>query len=430
MKKMMLLFLLFPVFVFGQGWERTYGGVNGDAGNSVQQTTDGGFIISGIKNSFLAEEGDVYLIKTNEIGDTLWTKAFGGDNYDFGSSVQQTSDGGYITSGWTNSYGFNGIYLIKTSDLGDTIWTKKFNGNTQNSSVQQTSDGGYVVIGTIITEENSCDVYLVKTDSYGDTIWTKKFGGEYYDAGHSVCQTFDGGYIVTGYKEINEGSSSDLYLIKTDINGDSSWIRTFGGISYDRGNSVKQTADGGFIVTGYTRIYGTGDKDLYLLRTNANGDIIWSNSFGGIEDDYGFSVCQTLDDGFIVVGSTKSFGNGGYDVYIIKTDQNGEAIWDRQYGGEKDDFGSSVQLTDDGGYIITGSTESFGNGDVDSPDVYLIKTDSEGNITSTNEILLPNPNRKLIKTLDLQGREIQPRENIPYIEIYDDGSTEKKVIVK
>ena len=381
MKNLILtLIITLPLTLLGQGWEKTYGGVDYDWGTSGQQTTDGGYIITGSTRSFGNGQSDVYLIKTDNNGDTLWTKTFGGGlEQDEGRSVQQTNDGGYIIAGNTMS----NVYLIKTDNNGDTLWTKTFGGGLEQDegrSVQQTNDGGYIICGSrLVNINNICDVYLIKTDNNGDSIWTKTFGGVENDEGYSVQQTNDGGYVITGETEsfgIGNGES-DVWLIKTDGNGTEQWNQTFGGVDHDEGKSVQQTTDGGYIITGYTN----------------------------------------------------SFGNGESDVWLVKTDSQGDSIWTKTFGGNEQDGGSSVQQTIDGGYVIIGYTDDpFVNGGVE--DLFVIKTDGNGNITSTFEIPLPNPNRKLEKTINLNGQEIKPQTNTPIIEIYDDGSVEKKLIIE
>ena len=204
------------------------------------------------------------------------------------------------------------------------------------------------------------------------------------------------------------------------------WEKIYGGTSDEWGFSIQQTNDGGYIITGYTNSFGNGTEDLYLIKTDNNGDSLWSKTFGATNGEEGSSVQQTNDGGYIITGSTQSFGNGGYDVWLIKTDGNGDSLWTKTYGGIDDDHGSSVQQTNDGGYIITGYTSSFGNGDID---IYIIKTDGNGNVTSTFNIPNPPTNRKLEKVVDILGRETKPPKNTPFIEIYDDGSTEKKLII-
>jgi hypothetical protein len=378
--------------VLGQGWTKTYGGSSYEMGYSVQQTTDNGYIITGVTTYENSSE-DVWLIKTDANGDSLWTKTFGDSATDRGYSVQQTTDGGYIITGYTESYG-NGsddVWLIKTDSNGDSLWTKTFGGsdNDQGISGQQTSDGGYIISGYTGSENGWNDVWLIKTDSNGDSLWTKTFGGNFNEVASSVQQTTDAGYIISGYTDSYGNGSDDVWLIKTDSNGDSLWTKTFGGGLHDRGSSVQQTTDGGYIITGYTQSFGNGnvsDADTWLIRTDENGDSLWTKTFGGSDNDQGQSGQQTSDGGYIISGYTKSYGNGSYDVWLIKTDSNGDSLWTKTFGGSYIEQSYSVQETVDGGYIITGYTQSFGNGNYD---VWLIKTDSEGYLSTQTAIELP-----------------------------------------
>ena len=430
MKKLTILILLIPTILIGQGWQRVYGG---GAGKSVQQTTDGGYFITGVTSSFGNGSSDVYLIKTDGNGDTLWTKTYGTVGYEVGYSGQQTSDGGYIITGMTSpsSYGNSNVYLIKTDSKGDALWTKSIGGSFDDygSSVQQTTDGGFIITGAKEPFANTADedVYLIKTDSNGDTLWTKTYGGERFDWGLSVQQTTDGGFIITG--GTTENVHRDVYIIKTDSNGDTLWTKTYGGFFDDYGNSVQQTTDGGFIITGETAsAYSDGYEDVYLIKTDSNGDTLWTKTYGGVYFDIGCSVQQTTDGGYFITGYTKSFGNG-QNVYLIKTEGNGDILWTKTYGGENYDTGLSGQQTIDGGYIITGYKTLYDFGWQNN--VYLIKTDKNGGLTFTTEIPFPNPNRKLIKTVDLLGREItKPEKNKPYIEIYNDRTTQKKMKIE
>jgi len=239
-------------------------------------------------------------------------------------------------------------------------------------SVQQTTDGGYIVAGYAdFYGGGNDDVYLIKTDSLGDTLWTRTFGGDGNDQGYSVQQTDDEGYIVTGYTRSYGAGSSDVYLIKTNSLGDTLWTRTFGGDGNDQGYSVQQTDDEGYIITGYTSSYGAGNDDVYLIKTDSLGDTLWTRTFGGSLYDYGTSVQQTIDRGYIVTGS---YSPGGVDLYLIKTDSLGGTLWTRTYGKIGSAHGSSVQQTTDGGFIVAGMSEVRLN----IYDVYLIKTDSLG----------------------------------------------------
>ncbi|MEO0019967.1 MAG: T9SS type A sorting domain-containing protein [candidate division WOR-3 bacterium] len=312
-----------------------------------------------------------------------WERTYGRVSCDAGFSAQQTSDGGYIVAGWTYSvppFIAYAVYLVKTDSFGDTIWTRCLGNQFVNMgfSVQQTADGGYIVAGyTGPGYVGPYDFYLVKTDSFGDTIWTRTYGGTEDDMGSSVQQTFDGGFIIAGGTSSFGAGGYDFYLVKTDSFGDTIWTRTYGGEEADVGYSVQQTTDGGYIIAGGTRSFGAGGVDVYLVKTDSFGDTIWTRTYGGEEDDDARSVQQTTDGGYIVAGWTYSFSTGdSADVYLIKTDANGDTIWTRTYGGEKNVCGYGVQQTADGGYIIAGWTGIFSTGD--SADVYLIKTDANG----------------------------------------------------
>ena len=354
-------------------FERAIEGSFDDYGFSVQQTEDGGYIITGETESFGAAWLDLCLIRTDSVGDTLWVGTYGGAGWERGNSVLQVSDGSYIVTGWYDFGGGRGIdvWLIKTDSLGDTAWTKAYAGSNDElgNSVQQTDDGGYITVGVVGSE-----MYLLKTDSVGDSIWTRVYGGSGADEGKSVRQASDGGYVIAGWTDSFGAGAEDVYLVRTDSVGDTLWTRTYGGSGSDRGYSVQQISDGGCIIVGWTESFGAGTLDVWLIRTDSLGDTLWTRTYGGTDSDYGLSVQQTQDRGYIIAGYTWSFGAGRYDVYLVKTDSLGDALWERTYGGSWSDCGYSVQQTSDGGYIIVGSTVLGVGGD----DFYLIKTDENG----------------------------------------------------
>jgi len=358
-------------------WEKTYGGANNEQGYSVQQTLDGGYIIAGKINSSDSESFDVLLMKTDEHGIFLWEQTFG-DTFDddFAWFVQQTSDDGYIIVGhiqYSSIDNDTDIYIIKTDSSGELQWENTYGGKNFDfgGSIQQTSDGGYIIAGcTFSYSIGSGDVYLIKTDSNGNSQWVKSFGGNDYDTGRSVQQTTDGGYIITGYTSSYGSGNYDVYLIKIDSFGELQWEKTFGGNESDYGQFVKQTSDGGFIMTGYTYSYGAGSSDVYLIKTNVSGELQWEQTYGGAEIDQGYCVQQATDGGYIIAGNTQSYGSGLTDVYLIKTCSDGYLEWEKTFGGSNRDYGESIQQTSDNGYIVAGYTYSFGAG---KSDVYLIK---------------------------------------------------------
>jgi len=313
---------------------------------------------------------------------TRFAKTYGGTGIDYAFSVQQTSDGGYILAGETDSFGAaDDIFLIKTDANGNIIWAKTYGGieNEIARSVQQTSDGGYILAGyTSSFGAGNLNIFLIKTDASGNIQWAKTYGGTDYDWAYSVQQTSDGGYIVAGRTWSFGAGSEDIFLIKTDASGNVQWAKTYGGTYYDNAYSVQQTSDGGYIVAGYT-YPSLGYPDIFLMKTDANGNIQWAKTYGGTDDDAAYSVQQTSDGGYILAGGTDSFGAGSGDLFLINTDASGNIIWAKTYGGIYRDSATSVQQTSDGGYIVAGGTWSF---DVSVADLFLIKTDANGNIGS------------------------------------------------
>ncbi|MCD6595519.1 hypothetical protein J7L68_07585 [bacterium] len=373
-------------------WQKTYGGSKHDFGNSIAQTSDGGFIVAGKTYSFGAGNSDVYVLRLDSSGDTVWTRTYGGNGWDEGSSVAQTSDGGFIIVGFTWSLGAGkaDVYLLRLDSSGNTIWTHTYGGSAfdEGCSVVQTSDGGFIVAGrTQSFGAGNDDVYIIRTNSSGDTLWTKTYGEDSDDMGYSIAQASDGGFIVAGVKGTISGGtanayiaavtgagSCDIYLIRIDSSGDTIWTRTYGGEGSDKAKSVIQTSDGRFIVAGYTDSFGEGRFDVYLICLNSSGDTIWSRTHGGSKvSNYCNSLALTSGGGFITAGETISFNTA---VYILHLDSSGNIIWSHTYGGKYNDKGNCAVQTSDGGYIIVGETGSFGAG---KDDVYIIKTDSLGN---------------------------------------------------
>jgi hypothetical protein len=377
-------------YVFAQPpeieWDRTYGENSSDLANSVCATSDGGYIFAGYTRSFTADSSDVYLVKIDSLGGVEWYRLLGGEDYDDAKSVQQTSDGGFILAGRTRSFGAgsNDMYVIRTNSQGDTLWTRTYGGTNSDAaeSVRQTNDGGYIIAGDSRPIGSTlAEMYLVKTDSLGDTLWTRTFGGSDDRVAYSAQQTTDAGYIIAGCNPIYGGNEYDAYLVKTDSTGDMLWTRTYGGIDRDGAVSVLQTAGGGYIVTGYTRSFGAGDSDIWIINTDDNGDTLWTRTYGSEENEYSTSMQQTMDGGYVIAGGKGTYG-GETDLFLIKIDSMGDTLWSLVYGGEDIDVGSSVDLTDVGGYIIAGSIWNL----VLPTDAWLVKTGPDTSATHAPSI--------------------------------------------
>ena len=331
-------------------WSKTLG--TGTA-QSVVQTSDGGYVIASNNNN------DGYLIKTDSSGNIQWTKNYGGTY----SAAIQTQDGGYLMTGAitnltetsANSY----IYLVKTDSNGNMQWNTTYHPAFRDSgrSVVQTSDGGYAIVGiagwTSSYAPNA--VYFIKTDAYGNKQWDKNFGGS-DSVPYSVVQTSDGGYaIVARSNYFRFGAPTYAYLIKTDSSGDQIWQNSYGNCFF---YSVIQTLDSGYMLAGYTYTNATNGNDVYLVKTDSYGNQLWNTTYGGTGDDRGNSGVLTGDGGYVITGYTNSSGVGGNDAYLVKTDLSGIMQWQKTYGGTEDDAGYSVVQTSDGGFAISGSSGS------------------------------------------------------------------------
>ncbi|MBK7389201.1 MAG: T9SS type A sorting domain-containing protein [Bacteroidetes bacterium] len=364
-----LLIFLFQSLSAQVTFQKVYGGLCCEWGGAVQETTDGGYIIGGTN-----EGPDMYLVRVDFNGDLIWSKSYGGTGYDFGNSVRQTTDGGFIIVGRTTSFGSgnNDVYAVKTDVNGDTLWSKTYGGigDDEGYSVYQTTDGGYIIAGRT-NSFGTYDVFLIRTDISGNSLWTKTYGGSLGDKGSLVQQTSDGGYVIVGETSSFGTGANDVYLIKVDSIGNINWSRTYGEAFDERGYSVQQTLDGGYIIVGETQ----NGSSVYLVKTEANGNALWSKIYGTVDDDNGYSVQQTSDGGYIIGGTIISFGAPHSEAYLIKTNNTGDTLWTKTFGGTGYDVFSAVEETTDGGFVLTGSMGSFGS----SYNVYLVKTDVNGN---------------------------------------------------
>jgi hypothetical protein len=360
----------------------TFGEAGRDWASSVQQTADGGFVIAGGTQSFGAGKSDVWLIKTDEEGNKEWSRTFGGTERDWAVSVQQTADGGFVIAGGTESFGAgrSDVWLIKTDEEGNKEWSRTFGGAEWDEacSVKQTADGGFIIAGdTASFGAGQHDVWLIETDEEGNREWSRTFGGTDVERAYSVQQTTDSSFIMVGSRMAGlvppPALESDCLVIKTDHQGNKEWSRTFDGSWTDSGAYVEQTRDGGFIIAGSRgrrALIGAGDADFWLIKTDEEGNKEWSQSYGGRQWEWATCVQQTRDGGFIIFGTTRSFGAGDTDFWLVKTDQRGNEEWNKTFGGTYWDCGGSVQQLSDGGFIIVAS---IGDKIGDDKDVWLIR---------------------------------------------------------
>jgi hypothetical protein len=337
-------------------WDKTFVGEDElNEGRSVQQTSDGGYILLGYTGDGWHKHA--LLIKTNVQGDKEWDRTFD-DNGSNGYSVQPTSDGGYILVGSRKNVEWrDDVWLVKTDSHGNTQWEGTFGEVGKNGvgyAVQQTYDGGYILIGTIESDKGNKDIWLIKIDSHGNKVWDEVIPGlDHDDIGYSVLETYDG-YLLFGYK----GSQycHDLWVAKTDSLGNIYWERFYDKWGLDNiGRCAQATSYGGYIISGYTDYWSSNGYNIFLMKIDEDGEVEWLNIFDTSEDDRGYCVQETSDGGYILVGCWGDWGD--HSIWLIKTDCYGEKEWSKSFALLDNNVGYSVQPTSDGGYVLLGTTE-------------------------------------------------------------------------
>jgi len=362
-------------------WSRTFGGAGYEMPHPVQQTSDGGYIVGGGSGSFGPGAYNGWIVKLDRFGHEQWNRAFGAAQSDEVRSLQQTSDGGYILAGTTFSFGKGGgdAWLIRTDPDGKALWSRTFGYSSYEiaHAVEETPDGGFILSGQIDSYGAfPGNAFLLKTDEDGNEQWSGWYGGLDYDTSFCSRQTSDGGTILAGETRSYGQGKTDVYLVKTDGEGVEAWSTTFGGPDADGAHCVQQTSDGGFILAGGTESFGEGMFDGWLIKTDAGGAEQWSRTFGGSRNDILFFVEQTADGGYVASGATYSSGAGSGDCWLVRTDENGNELWSRLFGGPGLDESFWMDQTNDGGFVLSAVTESFGAG---AGDFWVIKTDAQGN---------------------------------------------------
>ncbi|UUX92556.1 lectin like domain-containing protein [Methanoplanus endosymbiosus] len=399
-------------------WQKCFGGSDYDYSRSIIQTSDDGYIATGSTEStngdVFGDHGstDVWVVKLNSEGVFSWQKCLGGSSADSGNSIAQTTDGGYIVAGTTESYNgdvsgkhsYQDVWVVKLNSAGSMTWQKCLGGTSYDygKCILQTSDGGYIVAGytgslngDVSGNHGYSDGWVVKLNSTGSLTWQKCLGGSDYDYFKNIVQTSDGGYILVGYTKSTNGDVSgnhgnyDIWVVKLNADGNLLWQRCLGGSNTDEGNIIIQSSDGGYVITGETYSHdGTSNKeDIIVAKLDADGNTLWQKFLGGSLSDIGNSIVQTSDGGYILTGETYSLngdvsGNhGSSDVWVVKLDSSGNFIWQKCLGGDESDSGESIVQTSDGGYIVAGYTKST-NGDVSgnhgSSDVWVVKLEGNG----------------------------------------------------
>jgi len=419
MKKLLLILIALPMIGFGQ-WVKIFDGTDIDYGFGVVQVADSGFVLAGYTKSYsMSYHHDIFVMKTNKHGDSLWHKTYGGICAEGARNIIKTSDGGFAIIGekdCPNNSTDPSAYLLKLDANGDSLWGKYLHQSYgYGYSIQQTNDDGYI----IATSYYNLGL-LIRTNSLGDTLWTKTYGDSLSTSFEEVKLTNDGGYIVVGENSTTSSNSDDhAFVLKTDSLGNVEWYKIHGGALHTEGRDILQLANNDYIVLGQQSVsLGSQYPLSFLLKTDVNGDTLWVKKYP--YNNFAWQVIQTTDGGFLL-------GTQGYSFLMIKTDSNGDTLWSSDINLGSVMFGS-VKQTFDGGYVIIGSTNQWQGND---EGVCLIKLNASGNIiSSTKDIVLENPNKKLLKIVDVLGREVLPSSNTPLFYIYENGAVEKRIVIE
>jgi uncharacterized delta-60 repeat protein len=361
-------------------WAITYGGCHPDEAYAVQQTADGGYVVTGYTASFGASFTNIWVLKLNSDLGIAWQRSFGGGGIDGAYAVEETADRGYVVAGKTSSFGAGSsdIWVLKFHSDGSTAWQKTYGGSDAEVAyaIQQTSDEGYILAGE--TESpilHNKDIWVLKLNPDGDVSWQKKYGGPWDDVAYAVQQTLDGGYILAAHTHPSADQSGDFWVLKLHVDGTIAWQKTYGGDHDDRALSIVATTDGGYAVAGATESFGAGSSDIWVLKLHVDGTIAWQKTYGGDSYEAAYAMQRTSDGGYVAAGWTSSFGVGYGDIWVLKLNADGSVAWQNTYGDTDMDVASTIQQTFDGGYIL--ACRSYVPGE-EGRDFVILRLDANG----------------------------------------------------
>lgn len=356
-------------------WSYTYGGSSNDHIRAMQITNNGDYIILGITNSFGATSPNWWILRLDSYGKVIWEKSVDWAEFDRTWSIIETSDGGFIASG--SSSGLNGedAIIIKLSGTGDMVWQTTFSSQSGEdrffTSIAETQDGGYILAGQI--NYGGEETWIAKLNSAGAVLWEK-----YHTSAEifRVIEISGGNLLIAGRSSAGAGSY-DLWAEKLTADGIPIWQKTYGELFAEYLGDILETSDNHYILTGYTESFGVGNYDGWVIKLDVDGNIAWQKAYGGINNDYLFTLDETMAGDLLVAGYSQSFGQGDQDYWLMKLTPSGDIIWQKNYGGSANDAVFAMQATTDGGIIVGGETYSFGAG---KWDIWIMKLDSEGDL--------------------------------------------------
>ncbi len=358
---------------------KMFGGATNDEAYSAVVAADGGYVFLGATTSFTQgadNPQDIFLVKADQNGNEVWNRNLGGHA---GKSIQNTPDGGFIVLGDTVVSDTSSFTLMKTDGEGQVQWTVNYglsNRNEVATNVQLTTDGGYLMMGNVLNNDGSSDIYVIKTDGQGAVIRERVYG--FANLQNSTATILEDAttkdILWCGTAFTATSATSDIRVVRANDIVNTQWDFFFGGAQNEIGKDMKQVSDG-YVIVGTTTSEGSGGSDVYLIKISEQGVLQWSKTFGGAADDEGEAISLTEDGGFIITGSTESEGEGGKDVFLIKTDAEGNQVWTKSFGGTRNDVGRIVLQTQDKGFLVL-STIVFENNNM----LALIKTNETGSL--------------------------------------------------
>lgn len=360
-----IVFILSSFLLTAQdNFNHSYGGSGRDIAYSMCETSDQGILVLGLTTSFGSGK-DMYLLKIDKNGNTVWSRTYGGKKVDSGIKIKKTSDGNYIIIGNTTSFGAKrrDLYLIKINEDGEEIWSHAYGGdlNEFGLDVSETKDGGYILVG----ETNSFDVldhdiYMVKVDSKGTLEWSKTMGADSIEFASSVLPVEDG-YIIGGETNSIGAGGWDVMMVKTDLEGEVVWTKVYGGQKDEHLNEIIQDDFGHFVFIGSTLSFGDGGRDIFYGLTDPEGNVVRLKTLGEKGDEEPQSVRKVGDDGYVIVGFSNSFNDGltGQDAYVIRMNKRFKMRWSKTFGGALNDLGFALSSHSSGNFVIAGESVSF-----------------------------------------------------------------------
>lgn len=396
--------LLIAGCAFGQAvdvdWARTYGGNRDDYCSDMARTSDGGYVLVGSSTSFNGADWlhpDFWIVRTDQNGDSLWSATYGGPSVESCRAIIGLEDGGFLLGGSTDSFvsddRYSNCWIVRIDSEGDSLWSRSIGASTISEVCRffhRVDDNELLLVGDLVHDvfSSSHDVMIVGINSDGDSLWSQFYGGP-QDERCVASLVVNDELIIAGSTNSYGAGYRDFWLLKTTLEGDSLWSRTYGGPSDDECTNIMQTSDGGFLLVGYTQSWDSRGRDIWLLKTDAAGDSLWSRIYGGITYDVGVDILEVPNSGFIIAAVSSVTSTGDYDSWIIKTNMSGDSLWTIILGRDEEDKLLSINWLDDGSYLLCGTSSSYGAGSVD---FWLVKTTPDTAIDATTppRLIIPS----------------------------------------